>query len=460
MFGLQNRLPFLFVRVSIVLALTTGSVSAGTNLIYILDASNSMWGRIGPTAKIDTAKTVLQDLLAKLPAGVSPALMFYGHRSKSDCGDVELVAPFGSASTGQMSAMIQSVSPRGKTPIANALRAAGRAFDGKLEENNTIMLISDGIETCGGDPCAVAAELAKTGVNVQINVVGFDVRAKAKAQLQCIAKAGNGQYFDARNAGDFKVAVAAVQQQAAALVKVAKPAPPKPEKAESSLYFEDGFDGDTLSSDWELINPDVRNYLLEDGALTLVAQDNLPAQPDSGANILRLKKPLPKGNWTITARLIFSPQTLGEKVRLGLMRDDSNGLYATFFADTVNYDRTDINFGGEKVAQGKATRFTELAYYITGRSLKGRGDFFAANVAAIDLRLMKRGRAYTALIRLEPRQDAPTPPDGKWKEVQKLSALKPPGNQLVLMFGGQSSAYLPHDGEGVIRIDRIRVETP
>jgi hypothetical protein len=126
----------------------------------------------------------------------------------------------------------------------------------------------------------------------------------------------------------------------------------------------------------------------------------------------------------------------------------------------VNYDRTNINLAGEKLAQGKATRFTELAYYITGRDLKGRGDFFAANVAAIDLRLMKRGRAYTALIRLEPQQDATAPPDGEWKEVQKLSALKAPGNQLVLMFGGQSSAYLPQDGEGVIRIDRIQIETP
>jgi len=138
-------------------------IHAETNMLYILDSSNSMWGQIDGTPKIDTAKSVLNGALDDLDADVSPGLMIYGHREKGDCSDVELVAPFGSKPIAELKTAISAITPRGKTPIAESLRQSWQAFEGREEDNNLILLISDGIETCGGDPCAVAKDLAVRG---------------------------------------------------------------------------------------------------------------------------------------------------------------------------------------------------------------------------------------------------------------------------------------------------------
>ena len=435
--------------------------AAKTNLLYILDASNSMWGHVGKQTKIDTAKSVLEGSLSSLPKGVTPALMVYGHRQKNDCGDVQLVAPFGSASPKGIAGLVKNITPRGKTPIATALQRAGQAFEGRLEENNSVLLISDGIETCGGDPCAVAAELTKRGINLRVNVVGFDVDAKARAQLQCIARAGKGQYFDARNANDFKVAVAKVQKQ------VEKPAPPPPppapkKPAAPKLYFADDFDGTNLARHWQVINPDEDNYLVEDGALTIVAPDGTPLAQPAGPNILKLEKPVPKGDWQITARVVLEPRYMGEAFRIGIGRGDGRGIYSSVYFNTTNYARTELTLVGEKIsgAKGKNARFDRMVYYVDSRNLQARSAFFARNIAAIQLRLTKKGRKYIASVRLEPRPGAKAPPNGKWIEVQKLSSLKTPGDAFYIAFGGSASDYLPDHGEGAVQIDWVKIERP
>ena len=455
------RIRNIFLLFSVVITAPTGGALAGTNLLYILDASNSMWGQAGGQSKIATAKSVMENSLATLSPTITPGLLLYGHRHRKDCSDVELVAPLGAASRDQMTAVINSISPKGKTPIASALEMAGQAFQGHLEDSNAVLLVSDGIETCGGDPCAVAAALAQKGIKVQINVVGLDVDQKAKRQLQCIAKAGNGQYFDAQSADDFRVAVATVQKETVKKPPLPKPAakpatPPKPQPP----YFEDQFDGNSLSADWTIINPDPETYLVEDGVLTLVSHDGSGIGQEHGRNVLSLNKPLPKGDWTATARLLYQPQTMGERASFGLAGKGEYGMFAEFVADTVNYDRTNFNIRGRKVSGGKTSGFETTAYTVTGRNVIGRGRFFADNIAAINLQIVKHGRKYTARLRLEPQQGASAAPDGKWIHVQDLSALKRPGDHLIFSFGGQSSDYLAHGGEGVIRVDWIRLTTP
>ena len=140
---------------------------AETNMLFIMDASNSMWGQIDGTAKIETAKSTLGELLADLPEGTVPGLMVYGHRSEGDCADVELVSPFGDSTAADIDAAIQGLTPRGKTPIAASLEQSAVAFEGREEENNAVVLISDGIETCEGDPCAAAGALIERGINVK-----------------------------------------------------------------------------------------------------------------------------------------------------------------------------------------------------------------------------------------------------------------------------------------------------
>ena len=175
---------------------------AQSNLLFILDGSNSMWGQVDGVAKIETAKEVLVDLLGNLPPDTKVGLMAYGHRSKEDCSDVEILSPIGAKDPAALASDLQSIVPKGKTPIAFALEMSFDAF-ADAEANNSVVLISDGIETCGGDPCDVAAKLSQRGVNVRVHVVGFDVSAEERQQLECIADAAGGRYFNAADTGGF-----------------------------------------------------------------------------------------------------------------------------------------------------------------------------------------------------------------------------------------------------------------
>ncbi|MGD8309930.1 MAG: VWA domain-containing protein, partial [Chromatiales bacterium] len=310
-----------------------GTAFAATNIVYILDASNSMWGQIDGVAKIDTAREAMGSLLGEAGAGAELGLMVYGHRSEGDCTDIELLAPLGAKTPEQIVASLGAIKPKGKTPIAGALTAAGKVFPTN-DASNHIVLISDGIETCEGDPCAVAAQLVQRSINVRVHVVGFDVDDETRAQLQCIAENGNGEYFDAKNASDFKQAV----QQASQTAKEPEPEPePKPVAKGPAIYFEDNFDGEDLGPDWEILNPDPDAYLVENGILTMVSADKTPATNAEAENVLRINKPIPSGDWTMTARFVFRPQTMGETFSIGVAKDNENSLLASLHMRSYNY---------------------------------------------------------------------------------------------------------------------------
>ncbi len=231
--------------------------------------------------------------------------------------------------------------------------------------------------------------------------------------------------------------------------------------ASAGVYFQDNFDGTDLSASWKLENANAENYLVEDGVLTLLVPDHTPAEYGKAINALVLTKPMPQGDWKVTIRLVLTPQTLGEVFRAGIAKDKDNGIFTILALDTINYATTNINLVGQKLAKGKATTFYRTLYSISGRDLEGRASVFPNNIAAVDLQLEKKKRAYIARMRLEPAENGATsPPDGKWREVQKLTSLRAPGNKLVLTFGSWSSDYLPQDGEALIAIDSVTIETP
>ncbi len=167
-----------------------GPAAAQTgDAILILDASGSMWGRVDGQTKISAARKAVDSILSKWKPSDRLGLMAYGHRTKGDCRDIELVVPVGDFDAGKIRSAVRGLNPKGKTPMADSLRAAAQALRSS-ENKATVILVSDGIETCSPDPCAVAAELKKAGVNFTAHVIGFDVTdPAAKSQLQCIARA-------------------------------------------------------------------------------------------------------------------------------------------------------------------------------------------------------------------------------------------------------------------------------
>lgn len=200
------------------------------SMLYILDGSGSMWGRVGEEPKISAAKTVLGDLIAETPDGVHVGLMSYGHRRKGDCKDIELLIRPGNDRSA-VAARIEAIAPKGKTPIGDALTQAAEQL-AKGGDEDTLVLVSDGLETCGGDPCATAATLRGKDPMLVIHVVGFDVDKKAGEQLQCIAEAGGGRYFPADDAAGLRDALDQVKESVVEAKPIPAP-PPPPEVAET-----------------------------------------------------------------------------------------------------------------------------------------------------------------------------------------------------------------------------------
>ncbi|ABF62199.1 von Willebrand factor type A (plasmid) [Ruegeria sp. TM1040] len=181
-----------------------------TRSTLVLDASGSMWGQIDGVAKITIAQDVMQHLLKTLPENQELGLMAYGHRRKGDCNDIEqLIAP-AAGSRQAISQAVTQISPKGKTPLSAAVMQAADALRSS-EEKATVILISDGEETCGLDPCAVGAELEARGVDFTLHAIGFGIADDAaRAQLQCLAENTGGFYRDASSASELTAALAQV----------------------------------------------------------------------------------------------------------------------------------------------------------------------------------------------------------------------------------------------------------
>jgi len=190
-------------------------------VMFILDASGSMSEDAGGKRKMDAAKEVMGKIVPDLEPEVRVGLAAYGHRRKGDCADIEVVIPPGSTDREALLARVNSMEPKGKTPISAALLTVAGLLKTK-ENETTIVLVSDGIETCGGSPCQVAKQLKATGCKLVIHVVGFDVGAAAAKQLRCIATATGGKYFAANDAESLLQALRTVSAEVAQKVEQAK----------------------------------------------------------------------------------------------------------------------------------------------------------------------------------------------------------------------------------------------
>ncbi len=205
---MNAKLPSV-IGLGIALSVVSPSAArADTNTLFILDGSNSMWGQVEGVSKIQTAKEVLGYILGQLPPGTNTGLMSYGHNREADCTDVEILSPIGESSSAALLGQLGRIVPKGKTPIALALETAADQFAPGTDDKNNVVLISDGVATCGRNACEVAAELAARDINLTIHVVGFDVSEEERAQLQCIADAGRGRYFPASNTEGIRQALA------------------------------------------------------------------------------------------------------------------------------------------------------------------------------------------------------------------------------------------------------------
>ena len=189
------------------------------NIEIILDASGSMSGQIDGRRKIAIAHAALVALVGKLPDHTNVALRAYGHRKSNDCSDVELLTPLGALDRGALTAQINAVNPaqEGRTPIGTSLKQVAQDLQG-AQGDVLVVLVSDGDETCDGDPAAVATRIHADNAKIRFDVIGFNVGPKEwRARLSGIAQGGGGNYFDAKDAAQL---VDALQQAVALTYRV------------------------------------------------------------------------------------------------------------------------------------------------------------------------------------------------------------------------------------------------
>jgi len=173
--------------------------SAAERTIIVLDASGSMWGQIDGKTKIEIARETLGTVLQAVPAEQELGMIAYGHRQKGECSDIELVIPAAPGTGPAISQAANGLNPKGKTPLSASVKQAAEALR-YTEDKATVILITDGLETCNADPCALGRELESTGVDFTAHVVGFGLSEEEGRQVACLAENTGGKYIQAKDA--------------------------------------------------------------------------------------------------------------------------------------------------------------------------------------------------------------------------------------------------------------------
>jgi Ca-activated chloride channel family protein len=182
-YRLSLRLLSILLMVSLgaYVKLTVANEVPSHSLVIVLDASNSMWGQVDGKAKIDIARSELSQLLAKPEINSQAQVLVYGSQTKNSCSDIKRLAEESNAEA--VLKAINTIRPLGRSPIGAALKQAAALVQGQ----GSIVLISDGAESCEQDPCAIAKELKQQ--QPALNIYAVSVNAKVNnPTLNCIAE--------------------------------------------------------------------------------------------------------------------------------------------------------------------------------------------------------------------------------------------------------------------------------
>ncbi|MBN1599366.1 MAG: VWA domain-containing protein [Bacteroidales bacterium] len=186
-----------------------------TRILFIFDASQSMMAYWESDRKITIARRTLISIIDSLEHldNVQMALRLYGHQSPvppQDCNDTRLEVPFGKDNASRIRQELRFVNPKGTTPIAHSLELGAKDFPEDCDNcRNIIILITDGIEACDGDPCQVSLDLQRQGIVLKPFVIGIGIDEGFRKTFECI-----GHYYNAADEERFSEVMEVVISQA------------------------------------------------------------------------------------------------------------------------------------------------------------------------------------------------------------------------------------------------------
>ncbi|NNC94409.1 MAG: VWA domain-containing protein [Chitinophagales bacterium] len=164
------------------------------NVLVLLDASFSMKEKWNTRTKFEIAADQMVEIIGESFRDNPEkhfAFRVFGNNSgmkESDCFDTELLIDFGQRNLDSISAALKNVHPKGWSPISLSIEKAARDFTGRDQEINALIFITDGGETCGGDPCAAAKILHESGVVTLPFVVGLGRSIHLVEDVGCIGE--------------------------------------------------------------------------------------------------------------------------------------------------------------------------------------------------------------------------------------------------------------------------------
>ncbi|HBN03941.1 MAG TPA: von willebrand factor type a [Bacteroidetes bacterium] len=202
------------IIILVMLAVNSYAQQPKTRILFVLDGSGSMYAKMGNDNRITVAKRLLTRLVDSLAGqtDLELALRIYGHQSQKterNCKDTKLEVPFGPRNHQSIKDKIRDLRPKGTTLIAYSLQEAAYDFPKSTGVRNIIILITDGLEECDGDPCAVSLALQKQGVILRPFVIGLGLNSEFRTQFECV-----GRYFEAETENDFENVLNVVISQA------------------------------------------------------------------------------------------------------------------------------------------------------------------------------------------------------------------------------------------------------
>lgn len=178
--------------------------------IILLDASSSMLLSVDGRMKMDVAKEATSRFADVIGQESDVSLVVYGHKgSESDsdkalsCEGIEEIYPMNSYDSEVFETSLTTFESKGWTPLAGAIKKAADMSD-SFEGAVTVYIVSDGVETCDGDPVKEAERFVEKDKERTVNIIGFNVDQDAEEELQNVSDAGNGDYYTANNADDLQ----------------------------------------------------------------------------------------------------------------------------------------------------------------------------------------------------------------------------------------------------------------
>lgn len=186
------------------------------NVVVLMDASGSMKGEIAGQTKMELAKTAIAKFVEQIPEDANVALIAYGHVGSSadadkaaSCSSVESVYPLSAYQAENFTTSLNSFQARGWTPLAGAINKAGEILQAYPSDEylNLVYMVSDGVETCDGDPVAAAQQLQSQSIKAKVNIIGFDVDNEGQQQLKKVADSGGGEYVTVEDPAELEVQI-------------------------------------------------------------------------------------------------------------------------------------------------------------------------------------------------------------------------------------------------------------